>query len=132
VKNITSQPYLTQFNAYHDIEMIINPAGTGAQPDTHGVAQSESTLSVATNFGEKQEPSPMDQSEVSRSATEKEVSVDPERAQDVPTASPVVSMPPDGGLQAWLVVAGGFCSLFVSFGWINCSSSHYSKALLST
>jgi hypothetical protein len=27
---------------------------------------------------------------------------------------------PDGGLEAWTVVLGGFCSLFVSFGWINC------------
>jgi hypothetical protein len=27
---------------------------------------------------------------------------------------------PDGGLRAWLVVAGAFCCLFVSFGWINC------------
>ncbi|KAK5119248.1 hypothetical protein LTR85_007862 [Meristemomyces frigidus] len=27
---------------------------------------------------------------------------------------------PDGGLQAWLCVAGGFCVLFCSFGWINC------------
>lgn len=28
---------------------------------------------------------------------------------------------PDGGLQAWLVVVGGFCCLFCSFGWINCT-----------
>lgn len=28
---------------------------------------------------------------------------------------------PDGGLEAWLVVFGGWCSLFVSFGWINCT-----------
>ncbi|KKK22057.1 hypothetical protein AOCH_005620 [Aspergillus ochraceoroseus] len=28
--------------------------------------------------------------------------------------------PPDGGLRAWWTVAGGFCGLFVSFGWINC------------
>ncbi|KAJ6437389.1 reverse transcriptase [Purpureocillium lavendulum] len=28
--------------------------------------------------------------------------------------------PPDGGLQAWLVVVGGFCTVFASFGWINC------------
>ncbi|KAL9564076.1 hypothetical protein ACKAV7_011789 [Fusarium commune] len=28
--------------------------------------------------------------------------------------------PPDGGLEAWLVVAGGFCANFASFGWINC------------
>jgi hypothetical protein len=27
---------------------------------------------------------------------------------------------PDGGAKAWLVVAGGFCCLFCSFGWINC------------
>ena len=27
---------------------------------------------------------------------------------------------PDGGLEAWLVVLGAFCCLFVSFGWINC------------
>lgn len=27
---------------------------------------------------------------------------------------------PDGGLQAWLVVLGGFCAIFCSFGWINC------------
>lgn len=26
---------------------------------------------------------------------------------------------PDGGLEAWLVVAGSFCCLFVSFGWIS-------------
>lgn len=28
---------------------------------------------------------------------------------------------PDGGLQAWLVVAGGFFALFASFGWVNCT-----------
>lgn len=27
---------------------------------------------------------------------------------------------PDGGRQAWLCVLGGFCTLFCSFGWINC------------
>ncbi|KAF2464801.1 putative MFS transporter [Lindgomyces ingoldianus] len=27
---------------------------------------------------------------------------------------------PDGGVEAWLVVAGGFCTVFASFGWINC------------
>jgi len=30
---------------------------------------------------------------------------------------------PDGGLQAWSVVIGGFCCMFVSFGWINCKST---------
>jgi hypothetical protein len=27
---------------------------------------------------------------------------------------------PDGGLRAWSVVAGGWCCLFASFGWIMC------------
>lgn len=49
---------------------------------------------------------------------------DPEKAEQVvENAAPVpppYSMPPDGGWEAWLVVAGGFCALFVSFGWINC------------
>jgi hypothetical protein len=35
-------------------------------------------------------------------------------------AAPVPNLPPDGGLQAWLVVLGGFCMVFTSFGWINC------------
>ncbi|KAJ5777674.1 MFS transporter asaE [Penicillium odoratum] len=40
---------------------------------------------------------------------------------DVPAAGPPgPGPPPDGGLQAWLTVLGGFCGLFVSFGWINC------------
>ncbi|OJJ98031.1 hypothetical protein ASPACDRAFT_53556 [Aspergillus aculeatus ATCC 16872] len=27
---------------------------------------------------------------------------------------------PDGGVEAWLTVLGGFCAMFVSFGWVNC------------
>jgi hypothetical protein len=30
---------------------------------------------------------------------------------------------PDGGLEAWLVVFGGWLCLFASFGWINCVGS---------
>jgi hypothetical protein len=37
---------------------------------------------------------------------------------------------PDGGFQAWLVVAGGFCAVFCSFGWINCE--HRSRSQGST
>lgn len=37
-------------------------------------------------------------------------------------ATPAIGPPPDGGTQAWLVVLGAFCGLFVSFGWINCTS----------
>lgn len=31
------------------------------------------------------------------------------------------SPPPDGGFRAWSAVAGGFCAMFVSLGWINCA-----------
>ncbi|KAI1395160.1 major facilitator superfamily domain-containing protein [Hypoxylon fuscum] len=27
---------------------------------------------------------------------------------------------PDGGFQAWFCIAGGFCTIFSSFGWVNC------------
>jgi len=37
---------------------------------------------------------------------------------------------PDDGLQAWLVVVGGFCAVFCSFGWINCE--HRSRSQSST
>lgn len=43
-------------------------------------------------------------------------------AKDEPTAPPGMSPAdfPDGGLQAWLVVFGGWCGLFCTFGLINC------------
>ncbi|KAJ4859560.1 major facilitator superfamily domain-containing protein [Trichoderma breve] len=34
-------------------------------------------------------------------------------------AAPVGSPPPNGGLRAWLVVVGAWCTSFCSFGWIN-------------
>lgn len=34
--------------------------------------------------------------------------------------SPLVS--PDGGLAAWLVVLGAWCTSFCSFGWLNSKS----------
>lgn len=36
------------------------------------------------------------------------------------TTGPDPAAFPDGGWEAWLVVAGGFCAVFCSFGWINC------------
>ncbi|PYH91535.1 MFS general substrate transporter [Aspergillus ellipticus CBS 707.79] len=34
--------------------------------------------------------------------------------------TPTSDEPPDGGYKAWMTVVGGFCSMFVSFGWTNC------------
>jgi hypothetical protein len=51
---------------------------------------------------------------------------DPEKAAPAASlATPAPNPPPDGGLQAWLVVLGGFCMVFASFGWINCTYSQY-------
>lgn len=42
--------------------------------------------------------------------------------ESIQEAGPVTDFgpPPDGGIEAWAVVAGGFCAVFASFGWINC------------
>lgn len=44
------------------------------------------------------------------------------------TAADDPDAPPDGGLAAWTVVLGGFCTVFASFGWINCTSFCRAKA----
>ena len=44
-----------------------------------------------------------------------------EKSGKQPTASlPTSSPPPDGGFKAWIVVAGAWCCLFCSFGYVNC------------
>lgn len=45
----------------------------------------------------------------------------PKAVSDAPQG-PDPDAPPDGGLEAWLVVAGGCATVFCSFGWINCES----------
>ncbi|KAI9731460.1 MAG: hypothetical protein M1818_007850 [Claussenomyces sp. TS43310] len=57
--------------------------------------------------------------------TEAEAEADLERDGVVEKAVPVIGGVnpadfPDGGLEAWLVVLGGWCCLYCSFGWINC------------
>jgi hypothetical protein len=60
-----------------------------------------------------------------------------EPGQIAPT-SPDPAAFPDGGFDAWMAVAGGFCTIFVSFGWINCRPTDFdspyqvSKASLTT
>jgi hypothetical protein len=43
-----------------------------------------------------------------------------EAAKSWPSGGP----PPDGGLQAWLMVLGAWCALFCTFGWINSTSTY--------
>ncbi|KAI0012626.1 major facilitator superfamily domain-containing protein [Xylariaceae sp. FL0662B] len=42
---------------------------------------------------------------------------------------------PDGGFEAWFCIAGGFCTVFSSFGWVNCIGvfqDHYQANQLSS
>ncbi|KAL3480633.1 major facilitator superfamily domain-containing protein [Aspergillus californicus] len=41
------------------------------------------------------------------------------REASAPVIPPPLA-PLDGGLRAWSTVVGGFCAMFVSFGWISC------------
>ena len=56
---------------------------------------------------------------------EAEAEADLERGGAIPKSTPTAGgiNPadfPDGGIEAWLVVLGGWCCLTCSFGWINC------------
>jgi hypothetical protein len=50
--------------------------------------------------------------------------VDTEKAAEPAKPAPPGSDAPDGGLTAWLVVLGGWCTAFCSFGWLNSSYIH--------
>ncbi|KAI0892954.1 major facilitator superfamily domain-containing protein [Annulohypoxylon nitens] len=43
-----------------------------------------------------------------------------EKAQDSTPTRLDPNAFPDGGFQAWFCIAGGFCTVFSSFGWVNC------------
>lgn len=43
-----------------------------------------------------------------------------QQQQQGASTEPDFGPPPNGGLAAWMVVLGGFCTVFASFGWINC------------
>jgi hypothetical protein len=55
-----------------------------------------------------------------------------ESTHDVALNGPDPSAFPDGGFEAWMAVAGGFCTIFSSFGWINCMLIPHFKNNFST
>ena len=61
--------------------------------------------------------------------------IDPNGPPDpIPLTSTSDSTPPDGGLQAWLVVFGSWCAFFTCFGWstsIGVFQSYYQQQPLS-
>jgi hypothetical protein len=85
-------------------------AGTTQLPGT-------TQLEQQPEMNEKSSIESMPTSETSNTSPDDiENSTTPPAQPDTTSSSP----PPDGGLEAWLVVAGGFCTVFASFGWINC------------
>ncbi|OOF97084.1 hypothetical protein ASPCADRAFT_395375 [Aspergillus carbonarius ITEM 5010] len=66
---------------------------------------------------------------------EKQHPPDDSSSEDTPAPKPSASNPndfPDGGLQAWMVVAGSWRVMFASMGWINCVGSPSSVAWITS
>jgi hypothetical protein len=62
------------------------------------------------------------------------VGIDSEKAQPSQPTQPHGADIPDGGLAAWLVVAGVWCTSFSSFGWLSSIGTfqeYYGNVLLS-
>ncbi|OAA82345.1 Major facilitator superfamily domain, general substrate transporter [Akanthomyces lecanii RCEF 1005] len=73
---------------------------------------------------------PMDNTNSSARVSSQQDVSDSEKAAP-PASSPPA--PPDGGTTAWLVVLGGWCTAFCSFGWLNSIGvfqQYYQKVLL--
>jgi hypothetical protein len=74
-------------------------------------------------------PSEINSTAASDHSTVVEKSDDGNKVQDAeaPKAWSSEDPPPDGGLQAWLMVLGAWCALFCTFGWINSTSTYQMK-----
>lgn len=112
--------------------MAANNHGSPPGQPEPPVSSTESTVSVASNLHQSKdgEATPQLVEPGQLQEPTKEGANDLEKAENpanVNAAPPAMSPAPDGGLQAWLVVLGGFCVLFVSFGWINCMSHQIVK-----
>lgn len=83
---------------------------------THIQSSNDSTPTVSIYGNQDPEKGFAPENAEAHPPTEKSIAASPA------PATPAIGPPPDGGLQAWLVVLGSFCGLFVSFGWINCKS----------
>lgn len=46
----------------------------------------------------------------------------PEQVHELDPPKADLNAFPDGGFQAWFCIAGGFCAIFSSFGWVNCKT----------
>ncbi|KAM3479795.1 hypothetical protein MY5147_001568 [Beauveria neobassiana] len=93
---------------------------------TSNVAQGDETSPSAAPMKEKVSDSPR------RLSSQQDMS-DSEKAAPPAAGSSSPPPPPDGGATAWLVVLGGWCTAFCSFGWLNSIGvfqQYYQKELL--
>ncbi|EEH22285.2 hypothetical protein PABG_04496 [Paracoccidioides brasiliensis Pb03] len=79
-----------------------------AHPDRRSSSGSDNRAHDGPNFQEKERRGARD--------------VEQQKPAAEPPADPMrdAGAYPEGGIEAWTVVFGGFCGLFVSFGWITC------------
>ncbi|KAJ5532950.1 MFS transporter asaE [Penicillium frequentans] len=88
-------------------------------PSTHStiINTPPSDVSISDHIHDIEKGKAEDKDEEAHGVSAKGI---PEKLDAPPAGPPGPGPPPDGGLQAWMTVLGGFCGLFVSFGWINC------------
>ncbi|KAJ5374588.1 Major facilitator superfamily domain general substrate transporter, partial [Penicillium concentricum] len=103
------------YNSTPSSKMANNQIETGSSTDSAtNIQLSNSSTPTVSMHGNDPEKGLAPSGNAEVQPTEKSVAAGPA------PATPVIGPPPDGGVQAWLVVLGAFCGLFVSFGWINC------------
>lgn len=108
-------------NNTHDTPSI-DSATTNTAPSEHSTpAMSDQINDIEKGAPAVDQPNrENDQTETSENHFEKPLDNPSEKTDAAPSGPPGPGSPPDGGFQAWMVVVGAFCGLFVSFGWINC------------
>lgn len=89
-------------------------------PALQGGEIPSSSASIQSREGEQQFSDDVEKANPLDDGEENTSPIFDEKDQTQVTSTPGLNAPPDGGFQAWLAVAGGFCTVFASFGWINC------------
>jgi hypothetical protein len=97
------------FSEKRDMEPYHEPNGTSSRHPSMERIPSQQSQTNAEIYPEN--------------AADAEADLEKAGVKPAPPAGPPGMNPadfPDGGLQAWLVVFGGWCGLFATFGFINC------------
>ncbi len=98
---------------------------TTTSPASSAIMDPEKDAAVAEGGNEQSTHTTNDATAAKEAAQEKQSDSEIEQGNEEKPEAPAPSpwdprSNPDGGTKAWLCVLGGFCTLFCSFGWINC------------